>query len=134
MNKQVRTLRIGIASREVQRARMLAIAKGEYRPADDEPKVWFTSLESLAQVLSERNRMLLELIAKSKPASISELAAMSGRARPNLWRTLRTMEVYRLVELHKGANRRVEPRLTYDRLNLDVQVGAAPGTASPVAL
>ena len=59
----VRTLRIGIASREAQKARMLAIARGERKPTGDEPKVWFTSIESVAQVLSDKNRMLLELIA-----------------------------------------------------------------------
>jgi predicted transcriptional regulator len=121
--QRVRTLRIGVASREAQKARMLAIAKGEHNPTDDEPKVWFTSIESLAQVLSDRNRMLLELIAHSKPASISELAALSGRAKSNLSRTLRTMEAYRLVELHQTPHGRVEPRLTYERLNLDVDLG-----------
>ena len=123
MKKRVRTLHVGIASREAQRARMLAIAKGEHKPTADEPKVWFTSIESLAQVLSDRNRMLLDLIAQSKPASIAELAVLSGRARSNLWRTLRTMEAYRLVELRPAAHRRVEPRLTYERLNLDVHLG-----------
>ena len=123
--QQVRTLRIGIASREAQKARMLAIARGEHKPTGDEPKVWFTSIESVAQVLSDKNRMLLELIAQSKPASISELAALSGRARSNLWRTLRTMEAYRLVELRQAAHRRVEPRVTFERLNLDVDLGAA---------
>jgi predicted transcriptional regulator len=133
MNKQVRTLRIGIASREAQKARMIAIAKGERKPTPDEPKVWFTSMESLAQVLSDRNRLLLELIAQSKPASISELAALSGRAKSNLVRTLRTMEAYRLVELHKGAHRRVEPRVAFDRLNLDVDL-RNPRRRSLVAL
>ena len=125
MNKHIRTLRVGIASREAQKSRMLAIAKGEYKPSADEPKIWFTSLESLAQVLSERNRMLLELIAQSKPTSIAELAAISGRARPNVWRTLRTMEAYRLVELRRGENRQVEPRLTFDRIHFDVSLAAA---------
>jgi predicted transcriptional regulator len=92
MSRRARTLRIGIASRDAQRARMLAIAKGEHKPRANEPKVWFTSFESLARVLSDRNRMLLELIGHSQPASISELATLSGRARSNLWRTLRTME------------------------------------------
>jgi predicted transcriptional regulator len=124
--RQVRTLRIGLASREAQKARMLAIAKGEHKPTASEPKVWFTSLESLAQVLSDKNRMLLELIARSKPTSIAELAGLSGRAQSNLSRTLKTMEAYRLVELRHGANHgRLEPRVTFEKLKLDLDLRAA---------
>jgi len=46
------TLKIGIASRDAFRKRTLAIAKGEYKPGKNDPKVWFESLESLAQLLS----------------------------------------------------------------------------------
>lgn len=38
---------IGIASQETIRARARAIARGEHRPASDEPKIWFTSMRSL---------------------------------------------------------------------------------------
>ena len=38
------------------KARTVAIARGEYGPAADEPKVWFTSAEGFARVLSDRNR------------------------------------------------------------------------------
>lgn len=56
------TLRIGIASYMQMKARTMAIARGELRPGPDEPKVWFTSLASLANVLSEDNRTLLRQI------------------------------------------------------------------------
>lgn len=39
---------IGIASQGAIRARARAIARGEHAPAADEPKVWFTSMQSLA--------------------------------------------------------------------------------------
>jgi predicted transcriptional regulator len=83
-------LNVGIASLEQYKARTMAIARGEYVPGPDEPKVWFQSLETPAQVLSDRNRSLLALIAETKPASLSELAECSGRAKSNLSRTLRT--------------------------------------------
>jgi predicted transcriptional regulator len=54
--------------------RVLAIAKGEYKPGKNDPKVWFESLESLAQVLSDQNRALLKLINEKHPQSLSELA------------------------------------------------------------
>jgi predicted transcriptional regulator len=55
----MQTLRVGIASYEEMKARTLPIARGQYTPAADEPKVWFRSAESLARVLSDRNRALL---------------------------------------------------------------------------
>jgi predicted transcriptional regulator len=61
----MRTLRVGIASFEEMKARTLAIAKGEYKPAAGEPKVWFTSAESFAGILSDRNRALLRIITQS---------------------------------------------------------------------
>ena len=50
----MRTLRVGIASYEQMKARTLAIARGKYKPAAGEPKVWFTSAESFARVLSDQ--------------------------------------------------------------------------------
>src|SRR4051812_41095594 len=88
----MKTLKIGIASFEDYKARTLAVARGEYVPPADGPKIWFTSLESLAKVLSEKNRALLALIARTQPASLNELAEKSSRAKSNLSRTLKTME------------------------------------------
>ena len=51
--------------------------------------VWFTSIESFAKVLSERNRALLALIAREEPASLTELAELAGRNKSNLSRTLK---------------------------------------------
>ena len=39
----MKTLRVGIASYEQMKARTLSIARGEFRPTADEPKVWFRS-------------------------------------------------------------------------------------------
>jgi predicted transcriptional regulator len=47
---------IGIASREAIRTRARAIARGERTPAADEPKVWFTSMQSLADACESPNR------------------------------------------------------------------------------
>ena len=92
---------IGIASRQAIRARALAVARGEHQPRPDEPKIWFTSMRSLAEVLSDDNRALLRLIREQKPESLSQLAEVTGRAPSNLSRTLRTMERYGLVEMQR---------------------------------
>ena len=48
----MKTLTIGIASYDRMKARTTAIARGEHKPAEDDPSVWFTSVESFAKVLS----------------------------------------------------------------------------------
>lgn len=104
----MKTIVIGIMSQEKIRERMRAIARGEYKPKPSEPKVWFTSMKSLAEVLSDENRALLKVIKEAKPVSISDLARATGRAPGNLSRTLKTMERYGIVELRKG-KRTVRP-------------------------
>ena len=88
---------IGILSQEKMRERVLAIAKGEYKPKPSEPKIWFTSIRSLAEVLSDDNRALLKIIQETHPKSISSLAVITGRKPSNLSRTLKTMSNYGLV-------------------------------------
>lgn len=67
---------------------MLAIAKGEYKPSRNEPKIWFTSMKSLSEVLSDENRALLNVIRDKQPDSITSLATLTGRKTSNLSRTL----------------------------------------------
>ena len=117
------TLRIGIASYDEMKARTMAVARGERRMRRHEPRVWFTSMESFAKVLSDRNRALLALIAQAEPGSLSELASLSGRAKSNLSRTLKTMERYGLVELRKGAGGTLVPRVAYTEIALDMKLG-----------
>ncbi|PPD28718.1 MAG: transcriptional regulator [Methylomonas sp.] len=98
------TVMIGILPQEKMRERMLAIAKGEYKPEPTEPKIWFTSMRSLAEVLSDDNRALLKIIQETHPESISSLAIITGRKPSNLSRTLKTMSNYGLVEMRREKN------------------------------
>ena len=107
------TLKVGIASYEDFKERTMAIARGKLKPSRNDPKVWFTSIESFAKVLSDRNRALLALIAETNPSSMNELAERTGRARSNLSRTLRTMERYGLIRFEKGTGRTQAPRVIY---------------------
>lgn len=95
---------IGIMSQERIRERILQIAQGSYKPKPSEPKVWFTSMKSLAEVLSDDNRALLHVIVETKPTSISALAQATGRKPGNLSRTLKTMSNYGIVELRREQN------------------------------
>lgn len=87
---------------EQYKKRTIAIAKGEYKPQRDEPKIWFRSLKSLAHVLSEDNQELLKLILETQPKSIKQLESTTGRSANNLLRTLRMMEIYGFVKLKAG--------------------------------
>ena len=41
---KMKVIKIGIASQEKIRERVLAIAKGEIKPKASDPKIWFTSM------------------------------------------------------------------------------------------
>lgn len=125
----MKTLQIGIASYERMKARTQAIARGEHKPARGEPTVWFTSIESFAKVLSERNRELLALIARENPDSLTALATLAGRSKSNLSRTLKTMSRYGLVELEQGRHGTLVPRVPYSQVRLDISL--IPTSATP---
>ena len=95
---------IGIMPQDKIRERILSIARGEYKPRPTEPKIWFTSMRSLAEVLSDENRALLKMIKDIKPQSISSLAEATGRKPGNLSRTLNTMSNYGIVEMKRERN------------------------------
>ena len=122
----MKTLKIGIAGYDRMKARTIAIARGDHKPARGEPEFWFTSIESFAKVLSGRNRELLALIAREKPDSLTELAELAGKNKSNLSRTLKTMSRYGLVELREGDRGTVVPRVPYDRVILDVSLTTSP--------
>jgi predicted transcriptional regulator len=92
---------IGVMPQDQIRKRMLAIAKGEYKPKPGEPKIWFTSMRSVAEVLSDQNRALLKVIRETNPDSVAVLARTTGRQPGNLSRTLKTMSRYGLVDLRR---------------------------------
>lgn len=104
----MKTIMIGIMPQDKIRERLYAIARGEYKPKPNEPKIWFTSMKSLAEVLSDDNRALLHVIKDAQPESISSLAEMTGRKPGNLSRTLKTMSNYGIVEM-KRENNHVRP-------------------------
>ena len=118
----MKTLLVGIASYKTMKKRTLEIARGERKVKRDEPKVWFTSVESFAKVLSDRNRTLMELIRAHHPESLAELAELSGRKKSNLSRTLKTMEHYGLVSLKEGPRGSVIPYVPYSRIELNLSL------------
>ena len=115
----MKVMKIGIASQQKIRQRVLAIAKGEITPKPSDPKVWFTSMRSLAEVLSDENRAMLDVIRQTNPNSISELAQLTGRKQGNLSRTLKTMSRYGLVRMEKN-ERSLRPVVLADSYQLSI--------------
>lgn len=118
----LKILKVGIASYEEIKKRTLAIARGEYKPSKNEPRVWFSSIESLAQVLSSKNQLLLEIIDQTKPQSLAELAQASGRQKSNLSRSLKTLERYGLIKLDHQKGGKIQPRVKFQHIRIDVEL------------
>ena len=115
--EQTDKIRIGIMPQAQIRERVLDIARGTYKPKPDDPKIWFTSMRSLAEVLSDENRALLHIIRELEPDSIKALSQTTGRQSSNLSRTLKTMSSYGIVELIK-IGRRVKPIVKSTRFEI----------------
>ncbi len=112
------TLKVGIADYDEMKARTMRIARGEEKPAAGDPNIWFTSTESFAKVLSAGNRELLRIIIEQAPGSVEELSQMTGRAKSNLSRTLKTMANYGLIRMEKGQGLKLVPKVEHDRVEL----------------
>lgn len=109
-----RILHIGIASKKYIHNRMLGIAKGRVKSSPREPRVWFTSYEALARVLSRQNMLLIEILRDFEPGSVTELAERVGREKTNVLRSLKTLKEFDIVEFEEREGGRKAPRLKYD--------------------
>lgn len=96
-------IKIGIMESKAYQQRTIDIAAGRIKPERGAPKIWFSSMDSLGKVLSDKNRLLLKIIADESPETIQELADITGRQPSNLSRTLKTFENYGFVEMVKSA-------------------------------
>ncbi|WP_188055566.1 transcriptional regulator [Oryzomonas rubra] len=99
-----KAVRVGIISKDDFIAKTIAIAKGDYKPAIDEPKMWFESIKSFAQLLGDENQELLQIIDEVKPDNMKQLVEMTGRKASNLSRTLHSLEARGIIKLEKNGN------------------------------
>ncbi|WP_105901180.1 HVO_A0114 family putative DNA-binding protein [Vibrio gangliei] len=101
--------RIGIMSEKLIRIRLLAIAQGRYKPQAHEPKVWYTSLNAISQILRPENIELLRVIDSEKPNSLTQLSELTGRAKSNLSNTLKSLSEKGFVRLEQGKGKSLKP-------------------------
>lgn len=94
------------------REEMRAVARGE-RSASPLPAA------PLLAALSREALELLAILLRKHPASVSELVALTGRAQPNISRSLQLLARYRLIQLVRdGRGVRAEPIAKAVRVDL----------------
>ena len=108
-----------IQSHESLKQEMMAVARRERPAPSDAAMPSFNSIEALTRLLTPENRVLLAMIRDRKPQSISELAEMSGRAQPNLTRTLAKLEAVGFVRMRLISRRKV-PTATVRKLHVEI--------------
>ena len=93
------------------------------------------SIDALMRLLTPENRELLRIIRDEQPATVAALARRTGRAQPNLARTLGKLEALGLVGYRGDARRRtpitlarafrveVDPFAQTDRIVMSVERG-----------
>jgi len=97
------------------REEMKAVARGERPPPVDAGKSSFNSVDAVVRLLTPENRQLLAIIRDRKPQSVAELVEMSGRAQPNLTRTLAKMESAGFITM-KAVGRRKAPSVAVKKI------------------
>src|SRR4051794_230272 len=94
---------------------MRAVSRGERSAPADAAKPSFNSVEALVRLLTPANRRLLAVIRDRKPRSVAELAEITGRAQPNLTRTLAKLEAAGFIRT-KLVGRRKAPSTAIKRI------------------
>lgn len=109
---------------------MRDVAQGKKAAPRDAARPSFESVEALVRLLTPDNRRLLATIRDRKPQSIAALSKLTGRAQPNLTRTLAKLETAGLVETRRVGNRKayrvrvrkvhveIDPFSDHDRLEV----------------
>jgi predicted transcriptional regulator len=98
---------------------MKAVARGERLAPPDAGRPTFESVEALLHLLTPHNRRLLATIRDRKPQSVTELAELTGRAQPNLTRTLAKLEGAGFITM-KAVGRRKAPRVAVKKIVVEI--------------
>jgi predicted transcriptional regulator len=101
------------------REEMKAVARGERAAPADAAKPSFNSVDALIRLLTPENRRLLALIRDRKPGSIAELVQLTGRAQPNLTRTLAKLEAAGFIRM-KAVGRRKAPSAAIKKIVVEI--------------
>jgi predicted transcriptional regulator len=103
------------------------------KAAREFPKKWFdsgetaarteqVSAEAMVKMLSPGNLAVLEAIKRHKPASLRELAALTGRKEASLSRTLNRFAQLGILAFKDGPHRSRVPALIATRVHLEIDL------------
>jgi predicted transcriptional regulator len=101
------------------REEMKAGARGERPAPANAGKPTFNSVAAVVRLLTPENRQLLAIIRDRKPRSVAELVQMSGRAQPNLTRTLAKLEAAGFIKM-KTVGRRKAPSAAVKKIVVEI--------------
>ena len=101
------------------REEMKAVVRGDRAAPADAAKASFNSVDALVRLLTPENRRLLALIRDRKPQSVAELVELSGRAQPNLTRTLAKLESAGFITM-KAVGRRKAPSVAIKKIVVEI--------------
>lgn len=108
-----------VQSLQSLREEMKAVARGERPAPPDAGKPSFNSVEAVVRLLTSDNRRLLALIRDRKPQSVAELVEITGRAQPNLTRTLAKLEAAGFIRM-KTVGRCKAPSVAVKRIVVEI--------------
>ena len=111
--------RAKVQSLQSLREEMKAVARGERPAPPDAGKPSFNSVEAVVRLLTPNNRRLLALIRDRKPQSVAELVEITGRAQPNLTRTLPKLEAAGFIRM-RTVGRRKAPSVAVKRIVVEI--------------
>jgi len=94
------------------------------KKVDKSRGIYFTSLEALRKVLTEKRLELLHVIKEQEPDSVYELAKILKRDIKNVNDDLELLKDIGLVSITKArkGRGRVIPRVNYDKIQLEIGV------------
>jgi predicted transcriptional regulator len=98
---------------------MRAVARGARAAPPDAAKASFNSVAAVIRLLTPENRRLLALIRDRKPGSVAALVEMTGRAQPNLTRTLAKLEAAGFITM-KSVGRRKAPSAAIGKIVVEI--------------
>jgi predicted transcriptional regulator len=101
------------------REEMKAVARGERPAPADAAKPSFNSVEAVVRLLTPDNRQLLAIIRDRKPRSVAELVQLTGRAQPNLTRTLAKLKAAGFITM-KAVGRRKAPSAAIKKIVVEI--------------
>jgi len=123
---KVKNIKLGIRSLDTAYAEWAEtfekVRKG--RKVDKSRGIYFTSLEAIRKVLTEKRLELLRVIKEQEPDSVYELAKILKRDIKNVNDDLELLKDIGLVSITKArkGRGRVIPRVNYDKIQLEIGV------------